>query len=237
MKSPLRKEQHGIVAILDALGAAAFTNQEIERFVDARALIIEALNSKAEEQLGTIRQEMLATLTFNDTIVIVLRSGAAQPTKDHVKAFYVLLRKFMIDSLQNGILFRGSIAIGTFYLDSGTSTVMGQAITDAAAWYDKADWFGAHATPRTSIRIDALFGQRAEHIIVDYAVPMKDRSPVRLKAVNWPKGLYVPSVAGRTLVPGKHRPELLSLLSAHRIPRGVESKYANGIAFFDAIVK
>jgi hypothetical protein len=232
MKSPERKEQQGIVAILDALGASSYSNAEIERFLNARALIIEALNSKADVELGEIRPQMLVTFTFNDTIVIVLKSGNGGPTKRHVQAFYALLRKFMIDSLSHSILFRGAISVGTFYLEDETNTVMGQAVTDAAAWYDKADWFGVHATPRTSLLIERLIGKRSEHIIVEYPVPMKVRSPLRLKAVNWPKGFYVPSVLGRTLGLGAQRPTLLSLLSTNQIPRGVESKYTNAISFF-----
>ena len=54
MKSPERKEQQGIVAILDALGASSYSNAEIERFLNARALIIEALNSKADVELGRV---------------------------------------------------------------------------------------------------------------------------------------------------------------------------------------
>jgi hypothetical protein len=31
---------------------------------------------------------------------------------------------------------------------------MGEAVTDAAAWYERANWIGIHATPRASMLID-----------------------------------------------------------------------------------
>jgi hypothetical protein len=32
--------------------------------------------------------------------------------------------------------------------------IMGEAVTDAAAWYERANWIGIHATPRASMLID-----------------------------------------------------------------------------------
>jgi len=48
---------------------------------------------------------------------------------------------------------------------------MGQAMTDAAAWYDKADWIGRHATPRTSMLIQKWVdrGKKPKsHLILEY---------------------------------------------------------------------
>lgn len=30
-----------------------------------------------------------------------------------------------------------------------------------------------------------------DHVLVDYDVPLKDKSTRKLKAVNWPKGFYI----------------------------------------------
>jgi len=46
-----------------------------------------------------------------------------RPDLHYVRAFFALLRKFMIDSLVNKILFRGAISIGTFYANEDTNTV------------------------------------------------------------------------------------------------------------------
>lgn len=238
MRSPQQQER-GLVAILDALGASTYTDAEIARFLRSRELVVQLLNAKADVLIGELRANMIKTFIFNDTIVIVLKSGTAEPTMDHVHNFHTLLRKFMIDSLCHRILFRGAVSIGTFYVNEKSHTVMGQAVTDAAAWYDKADWFGIHATPRATILIEKLVSEdtkSSRNIIVDYAVPIKDRSPVNLKAVNWPKAFYVPHL---TPCVGNEapRPKLLSLLCLHQIPYGVESKFFNAIAFFDSIVK
>ena len=116
---------------------------------------------------------------------------------------------------------------------------MGPAVSDAAAWYDKADWIGVHATPRASIHIQSLLERATrdlEHVVVDYPVPLKSGNVLNVKAVNWPKGFYV-----QGLRPEGHgertRAKLLSLLREHEIPLGTESKYFNAIRFFDYIEK
>jgi hypothetical protein len=85
---------------------------------------------------------------------------------------------------------RGTIPIGKFYVDEESNTVMGAAVTDAAAWYDLVDWVGIHATPHATLLGESLLkqgGRNLDHLLVDYLIPFKDRSPIELKAINWPK--------------------------------------------------
>ena len=235
MKSP-RNHKNGLVAILDAMGAAAYGASEIERFMASRDIVLQLAHEKAEEMLDVDR---LNVFTFNDTIVFALAAGGTTVSIGEASAFFQLLRKFMIDSLQNKILFRGAISIGTFYSDKDTNTIMGEAVTDAASWYAQADWVGIYATPRTTILLSGLLEdekKKKEWVMVDYPVPMKDSSIRALKVVNWPKALFVPE-----LVPSdvRHAPRalVLSWFGSQPVPRGAESKCFNAVAFFDYIVE
>ena len=150
-----------------------------------------------------------------------------------------MLRKFAVDSLAQGILFRGSVSVGKFYVSKDTNTVMGAAVTDAAAWYDAADWIGINATPLATLVIQALVEQGhgdIEHLLVDYSVPLKNRPALLLKAVNWPKAFVVsgltPCADGE-----KPRAKCLSLLAEHKVPKGTESMHFNSIAFFDHCIE
>ena len=124
-------------------------------------------------------------------------------------------------------------------MDGATNTVMGKAVTDAAAWYDKADWVGVTATPHATMLIRSLMEQGEddlEHLMVDYPVPFSDRSSLILKAVNWPKAFYVNGL--RPCAHGeKPRAKCLALLAKQGVPRGAESKLFNSLAFFDHCVK
>ena len=233
------KQKYGIVAILDALGAANYDDREIRAFLQSRQIVMDLLKDKAERIAYRLDVAKVETYTFNDTILIVLESRDDQPTKDEIEAFVTVLRKLLVDSLNKRIMFRGSFAIGPFYADSGSRTILGKAVTDAAAWYNKADWIGILATPRTTIFIDHLMERNNKgwgHLLVDCKVPLSGGKSERLWAVNWPKGFWVDSItpcrSGE-----KPREAFLRLLSQFSIPRGTESKHFNTISFFDYVVK
>ena len=120
---------------------------------------------------------------------------------------------------------------------------MGEAVTDAAAWYERANWIGIHATPRATMLIGRLTEEERNEeenselasVLVDYEVPMKDRSHPRVKASIWPKAYFVQSLS--PCAPGQsRRGTLLDLLSKHSVPLGTEEKYFNTVAFYDFVV-
>ena len=237
MKTPT-EHQNGIVAILDALGAASYSDVEVGHFLQSRSNVLELLNQKIEGVLG-INSERVTRFTFNDTILVILKCGTDESQLKDISSFFTILRKFLVDSMQYRILFRGSISIGSFYVNEETNTVMGQAVTDAAAWYDKANWIGVHATPHATIMIQRWLehdNARKSNLMLDYDVPLRDVQTVHVKAVNWPKVFFVSSIS-----PCRNgeepREKLLEFLAMHQVPRGTESKYYNTIKFFDHAVK
>ena len=233
------KLKRGLIAILDALGAASYTDEEIARFLEARRKVLDLLQRTASirEIKGSMDASQFETFTFADTLLISYTTQS-EPSLDDVKNFSLILRKLIVESLAKGILFRGAISVGTFYVEGDSNTVMGQAVTDAAAWYEAADWIGIHATPHASYVFQQLVeetGDSLGHVLVDYAVPMNGRPGVTLKAINWPKFFVVPSLAPKA-GPKNPRSKCLWLLTRHRFPRGTESKYFNAMAFFDHCV-
>jgi hypothetical protein len=194
---------------------------------------LDLLGLKAEVVFGLLDSSRLSTFTFNDTVVIAYEVGST-PSWDDIGAFGILLRHFEVKSLSNGILFRGAFAIGTFYSEDKTNTIMGKAVTDAAAWYDKAEWIGIAATPHASLLIRSRKGEHdIENVLIDYPVPMKDKTVHSLRAVNWPKGFHVKGL--RPILERGEDPKAkcLEFLSRSGIPRGAEGKVYNTVAFFD----
>lgn len=238
MRSPTNK-QNGIIAVLDALGAASYSDQEIQIFLRSRENVMTLLNEKIEGMSDKIDRNDIDIFTFNDTMLIAYKTNSHQPSLRQIDPFFNILRKFFVDSLAHKILFRGSVAIGTFYVDNESNTVMGQAVTDAAAWYEKADWIGIHATPKASIVIQRWLERRSAskgHLMLDYDVPLKDGKSIRVKAVNWPKVFFVESLT--PCVNGeKPKEKILQLLADHAVPLGTEHKYFNTLDFFDHAVE
>lgn len=229
-------QKQGLIAILDALGAATYNDREIDQFLKSRELVLGLLRRKvnAKEVRGDIDASHVTTFTFNDTVLIVYQTTVA-PILNDVEHFCLLLRKFQVDSLAQGILFRGAVSIGHFYVDDASNTVMGSAVTDAAAWYDSADWVGIHATPHASLVVESLLprgSNKIDHLLVEYPIPLKDNRVVTLKALNWPKAFVVKGL--RPVDDGEDpRAKCLALLTNHRVPKGTESKHFNSLKFFD----
>ena len=130
------KQKQGMIAILDALGAARYGDVEIATFLESRQRVLNILHEKAhiKETRGEIERSAVTTFTFNDTVLIVFRTQA-NPTLEDAEHFGLLLRKFAVDSLAKGILFRGSIAVGKFYVDEASNTVMGAAVNWPKGFY------------------------------------------------------------------------------------------------------
>lgn len=232
------QEHTGLVAILDALGAASYSTDEIARFLESRERVLSLLNSKVERVLGEVDAKNVSVFTFNDTIVIAYRTGR-DPTLDDIKAFATLLRHFQVKSLLHGILFRGAMAMGTYHANKSKNIIMGRAVTDAAAWYDKSDWIGIAATPQATLLIRSRKQRGAkdiQHVMIDFPVPMKDGTKLSLRAVNWPKGFYVRGL--RPVAPGEDaRGKCLQLLAQSGVPKGTEGKYYNTVEFLDHCIK
>ena len=233
------QRQFGAIAILDALGASYYSEQEIIQFLSSRDRVLADLNEWIEEEHGVVRIDPndLEIFTFNDTIIIVLKSGMARITLDKSISFTALLRKFLVDSMAEGILFRGSAALGAFYVDSKTNTVMGEAVTDAAQWYEKSDWVGVHFTPRSFIELTRMVevdDRSPRWAFTRWGVPLRDGGELDTYAVNWPKIFLLKARPWPDDLPP--RSKLLKFLGRHRVPQGTEGKYFNTIKFFDSSI-
>src|SRR4051812_16701830 len=90
-----KPEEQGVIAVLDALGAASFTDPEIKQFLKSRELVLEILKNGAEQELRHIEGGQISTFTFNDTVLIVYRTPRPA-TIDDIEAFGKLLRQFGI---------------------------------------------------------------------------------------------------------------------------------------------
>ena len=136
--------------------------------------------------------------------------------------------------LREGFLFRGALSIGDFV--QSEATVIGPAITDAACWYEMADWFGIIATPscghRLSYFAEILKKENKDlHAwYVEYEVPLKKGKKHSLWVVSWPA--QYPPILGNVMDVGPKK-LFLAHLRDFPVPGGTEAKYSNTITFFD----
>jgi hypothetical protein len=226
----------GLVAILDALGTKLLSLAEAIEFVSLRDKIMESTARVIETGLPGLDKSRLKTFTFNDTLIYTYEPPGGL-TLAEVERFCHVLRVAETLSITMKHPFRGAFAVGEFFVGD-ERTVLGPAVSDAASWFEAADWIGVHATPHATMFIQSLLERspaaKLEHVLVDYDVPVtKDKSKRRLKAVNWPKGFFISGL--RPSGNGTTRGLVLSSLAQRRVPKDTESKYFNAIEFFDAV--
>lgn len=225
------KTKFGAIAILDALGVSNYTiEQSIEYVKKIKQLhkTILQTSSFIAEKIEVKRDTFIAH--FGDTVLFAIEEDANDQMKA-LRTMGLLVQNYFCEALQNDLLLRGSISFGSYMLDKKKNIVLGPAVSDAAAWYNAANWAGIIATPRTTLKYkmdDLHLGdlnptKESASPLISYNVPMKDGKTMELMALNWPKK-YAISFP-------KAEKELLRRLTNFSIPRGTEAKYQNTVNF------
>lgn len=230
----MKGKGYGIVYILDALGASFYSDEKIEQFLNARKDINKILSKQAKHLDSNDKKSNVSTYTFGDTLIVVIPLDKSKPLIQSIQISFFMMQNYLFHSLEKGILYRGAFSIGNYIADEESNTVMGEAITDAASWYEKSEWMGLASTPKTNNIIEYEYEYPGVHdpmFVSYYPVPMKDKRKINLYTISW---------AGRFFHENdKYNPKqyFLKLLKEHPIPLGTENKIINTKNYFYDIEK
>lgn len=228
------KKKYGIVVLLDALGAKDYSEKKIKEFLNTRNRITNALATRAPMIKGTLGEEFTVapvSYTFGDTVVIVSELDNVDDKKrlKQIIAMTILVQSLLLGAMEGELLMRGAFAIGEYFDDEDSNTVIGQAVSDAASWYEKSEWFGVAGTPSAYFHIENLVRKfKTEYtarLLIPYDVPLKDGKSQMLLCVSWPGFL----VSWKGEDANQRYFEMISKMS---IPIGTEHKYFNSNKFF-----
>jgi hypothetical protein len=115
---------------------------------------------------------------LSDTIIITKPTELNQSAIN--ETFNLLLQPF-IDSIKTGLLLRGIVSHGEYYLSQ--QLIIGPAVDDAASNHDQLEWIGIALSPSVAIPQ----GYTVNNSVVYYNyIPFKNRR-YRGVALNWPK--------------------------------------------------
>jgi hypothetical protein len=233
MTSKSLKKRYGIVVLLDALGASSYSDDKIKKFLSARTKLNEILANQAKVLGNLGEMKMPNTYTFGDTLIVTIELRSRKKITRHIYGTIFLMQNYLYYSLEEGILLRGAFSIGSYIDDNASNTVMGEAISDAASWYEKTDWIGLSSTPKTNNILEYHFENHKLNepmFIHYYPVPMKDGREINLYTISW-AGRFFQDLE-ETSNPKK---KFLELLKDQLIPPGTESKFENTKKYFNFI--
>jgi hypothetical protein len=236
MPTNLRRKKQGIVILLDALGASAYEEEKIKNFLSARDEIIKIVGEFAKKFSPKKIFTDPNIYTFGDTIVITVQFKGKKKYIAQIMRSVMLMRRYLFHSFKQGILFRGAFSIGSYIEDSKSNTVMGEAVTDAAQWYGRADWMGIISTPKTNNALEYYCnkGLSDVHFIHMYPVPLKDGSKIDLYCISWPGALHDKMFLEKS---GKQSPRLwfLEIFKDFSFPISVTTTYYNTKLYFNYV--
>jgi hypothetical protein len=160
---------------------------------------------------------------FSDTYVLTAW-GPDEPRKLLPWFSGVISQVVKHAAVEQGVFLRGAVSIGSFV--QAPDGLFGPAVTDAAYWYEEADWIGVILTPSAKYGYDRnLVDSLPVDDLVNYLVPLHDEKTIETWAVAWP---------GRD---PKTRTSLLDKFSANPVLPRDESKYRNTLQFVDYVSK
>jgi hypothetical protein len=257
-KSQNQKIKDGIVLMIDVLGVSSYNIEDCVKFLENRKKLMNTLrNEKIIFGEHSSHYKDLHIAILGDTIIlcwpiddkkISWKSGVVYDVV--AEACYI-----MQWGLENGMLFRGCIAVGKYIAEK--DTVLGPAIFDAHDWYDVANWFGIIFSPKSQLWLESIFEEEksknavAESLekeffkmLVRYDVPLVHVSnipnPKEFWVIAWPCLYYSHIKRGERSMPviqekPKETPREILLKQLFNISetKNAEPKFKNSIDFFD----
>jgi hypothetical protein len=228
------KPKYGIVAMIDALGVRNATIEEsitfiknVKRLVGGAPGFMSAYLQKEESKHKKFQNEPPKLTTFGDTIIFSWEMKPEELSK-YFSDVGIFLSYVVESGIENQLAFRGAVSVGN-YIQSGP-TVLGTAISDAAAWYDVPEIMGVIATPYCGQFLNIANEQTAfpSGAFKKYLVPLKGGISKDLWITDWPHLLNIFSKVQNQNVYESY----YTHMKEFPIPKGTEDKHFNTEIYF-----
>lgn len=178
--------------------------------------------SDSESRERRVVREVLA---FSDSIVLTMERPASP--EGLIGLLCDELSRIVLKALKDGILLRGAVSYGEFFLDSDSTVLLGPAAVDAHEWSEMAEWVGVLLTPTAYYAWSASSERSSfESTVREFDVPLKDQKSVRTGAVDWAK-----DARGSKEELARLRTEVMRAFSLRPISQRDQPKYSNTLLF------
>lgn len=191
---------NGFIAIVDVLGAKELDPKVLYKKLCDLDNAAKHHCKKLEEISSDLLNEFRISV-FGDTFIFSWPDFGY--TNDQFLWFCHYAGIMIRESIYRDMPLRGAIAYGDIYRPEN-NMILGQAINDAAYWYDKSKWIGIFITPLCCNILNSFWStdesiikyeSARKHFIASriitprYEVPLKDyienSNPLDTKVINW----------------------------------------------------
>lgn len=166
-------EQYGLVAFLDILGIKGISrSRDPNNLIENKNKLLVTLKELLEDTFSDGLEPKL--ITFSDTIIITIIIDKAK-IKDVLIRFGEMIRLSILHGIKLKIPIRGCFTVGNFSQDS--NFFIGEAIDDAAQYYELPQWIGISAAPKAHHildEMDAVDYPKFDIGFTQYNIPLKN---------------------------------------------------------------
>lgn len=168
-----KSEKHfGIVVVLDVLGWKSCANPEfMERYFSLINFLRSQINDTRLRCTSKPELSNINVSVLSDTIVICIDGSYPYCELNIFRA----INHFIAESLKNGIIYRGAISYGEYYINKLGNAFIGKPIYEALKLAEQTDWSGVIITDSLASAllennsIDSLISLN----IFSYPIPFK----------------------------------------------------------------
>jgi len=178
-KKDTQEMRFGAVTLLDILGWKGIWQRK-EDAIDSLLKLIRLSYNKRDLLIGDkqFRDLEVEIKSISDTIALVTYGDVNISLEFHSRITSILVSQ----SILEGIPLRGATSYGK--LSTRDSIMVGPAIDEVAAWYEKSNWIGVILTPSALFQIDTS-KFRFINRLVEYPVQIKNFNKMKLLCVDW----------------------------------------------------
>lgn len=168
------KKQHGVIAILDALGIKGiWQKQDPQKTVETWDDLMKIYQTVQEKRTKETDGYKSTFRAFSDTIII---TAIGYDITETLVKFGVDLGILFTHSALKGFFLRGCVSVGDFYL--GEKMIIGPSIDEAAQYHILPQWVGISASPSVH---SILRKEKSKHLLdfgyghtyLPYKIPTK----------------------------------------------------------------
>jgi hypothetical protein len=191
--------RYGCVVFLDLLGTKQLVQAEQVRdfanrfsgFVNDEEELIKRFNEYLQKTIDHPVKPEFRIGAFSDTLIMTF--SIKYEEKNQIEDDPILSRAalslpyFLVYSFAKKLYFRGCISIGEFY--EAPRMLLGDAIYEAAEYYDKPQWVGISAAPsaKSVLEINEKCKTgNANDCFIRWKLPMKGKIESDAWAISWP---------------------------------------------------
>lgn len=162
------QEKEGVVILLDSLGTKGIWKSRNPKevltswqgIVDSTNMDVRACKtSDVDLKFNAFSDTLIITMTGNDKQKLLEEAGTT-------------LNSIISVGIPHGINFRGCISMGKIYRSE--IMILGDAIDEAAEYYEKSNWVGAFATPSVIDYLNSISSGNIWKSFTKYDVPFHD---------------------------------------------------------------